>query len=125
MTGSRTPQRIQLRRTKGWRKPEGAVSVVRGTDWGNPYRVGQPVSITTPTSTGVEEYGYQPTVTPEIAVLLYRIWISGRLKQLIRQELAGRDLACWCPLTDTDGSPWPCHADVLLHIANTPAGAVR
>ncbi|WP_269062108.1 DUF4326 domain-containing protein [Salipiger marinus] len=26
-------------------------------------------------------------------------------------ELRGRDLACWCP----DG---PCHADVLLKIAN-------
>jgi len=30
----------------------------------------------------------------------------------VRRELAGRDLACWCPL---DG---PCHADVLIEIAN-------
>ncbi len=30
----------------------------------------------------------------------------------VRRELAGRDLACWCPL---DG---PCHADVLLEVAN-------
>ena len=30
----------------------------------------------------------------------------------IRAELRGRDLACWCPLTG------PCHADVLLEIAN-------
>ncbi|MDP6564592.1 MAG: DUF4326 domain-containing protein, partial [Alphaproteobacteria bacterium] len=30
----------------------------------------------------------------------------------IKRELAGRDLACWCRL---DG---PCHADVLLDIAN-------
>ena len=27
-------------------------------------------------------------------------------------ELRGHDLACWCPL---DG---PCHADVLLELAN-------
>ena len=27
-------------------------------------------------------------------------------------ELRGRDLACWCPLEG------PCHADVLLEIAN-------
>jgi hypothetical protein len=27
-------------------------------------------------------------------------------------ELRGRDLACWCPLDE------PCHADVLLEIAN-------
>ena len=31
--------------------------------------------------------------------------------QLIR-ALKGRDLACWCPLDQ------PCHADVLLEIAN-------
>jgi hypothetical protein len=30
----------------------------------------------------------------------------------IRRELAGRDLACWCDLDQ------PCHADVLLELAN-------
>ncbi|MBO0882015.1 MAG: DUF4326 domain-containing protein, partial [Mycobacterium sp.] len=30
----------------------------------------------------------------------------------IRAELRGHDLACWCPLEQ------PCHADVLLAIAN-------
>jgi hypothetical protein len=29
-----------------------------------------------------------------------------------RRELAGKDLACWCPLDQ------PCHADVLLELAN-------
>jgi hypothetical protein len=33
---------------------------------------------------------------------------------LIRHELRGKDLACWCPLGV------PCHADVLLEIANVP-----
>ena len=32
---------------------------------------------------------------------------------MIRNELAGLDLACWCPLDQ------PCHADILLDIANT------
>jgi hypothetical protein len=32
---------------------------------------------------------------------------------VILAELAGRDLVCWCPLSG------PCHADVLLKIANT------
>jgi hypothetical protein len=27
-------------------------------------------------------------------------------------ELLGKDLACWCPLGQ------PCHADVLLELAN-------
>lgn len=30
----------------------------------------------------------------------------------VQRELRGRDLACWCPLDQ------PCHADVLLEIAN-------
>lgn len=30
----------------------------------------------------------------------------------IRAELAGRNLACWCPLDE------PCHADVLRRLAN-------
>lgn len=39
----------------------------------------------------------------------------------IRRDLAGKDLACWCPLVDAEGRPVPCHASVLLTIANTPA----
>jgi hypothetical protein len=35
-----SPQRIQLRRTKGWRKPEGAIVVARPQRWGNPFRIG-------------------------------------------------------------------------------------
>lgn len=33
-------------------------------------------------------------------------------------ELAGLDLACWCPVWDEQGRRWPCHADVLLAVAN-------
>ena len=33
----------------------------------------------------------------------------------VRHELAGHDLACWCPLDS------PCHADVLLELANADA----
>jgi hypothetical protein len=33
---------------------------------------------------------------------------------LIRSALRGKNLACWCPLDQ------PCHADVLLEIANRP-----
>jgi hypothetical protein len=39
----------------------------------------------------------------------------------IRRNLSGHDLACWCPLTDADGQPVPCHADVLLALANPGA----
>ena len=30
----------------------------------------------------------------------------------IKHELKGKDLVCWC-------APQPCHADVLLEIANS------
>ena len=36
----------------------------------------------------------------------------------IRAEFAGHDLMCWCPLVDSEGKRVPCHADVLLEIAN-------
>lgn len=32
-----TPRRIQRRRSKGWRAPDGAVYVGRGSKWGNPF----------------------------------------------------------------------------------------
>ena len=92
-----TPQRIQRRRTKGWRMPEGAVYVGRGTKWGNPIRV-------------------EEGVTAQDAVNMYAFGIDyAGSPSAIRDELAGKDLACWCKL----GAP--CHADVLLELANGPA----
>jgi len=90
------PQRIQLSRAAGWRKPPGAIVVARPTRWGNPYRV-------TDGRSRAE------------AVKLYRQALdagSGPRRADIRRELGGHDLACWCPLTE------PRHADVLLAIAN-------
>lgn len=89
-----TPHRIQLSRVKGWRKPAGAVVVARPTRWGNPFPVA--------------EHGRAE------AVRRYREWLITRddLVAAARSELAGRDLACWCP-PDAE-----CHADVLLAVAN-------
>lgn len=36
----------------------------------------------------------------------------------VRRELAGKDLLCWCPLDDGEGNQVPCHASVLLEVAN-------
>lgn len=111
-----SPQRIQLRRTKGWRKPEGAIVVARPSRWGNPYRI--PSCI---------EEGF---ATPEAARARVVADFEGDLIAAIEHpwrqslpieirniadalpELRGRDLACWCPLDQ------PCHADVLLELAN-------
>jgi hypothetical protein len=90
-----TPKRLQLSRTKGWRKPEGAISVARPHKWGNPYKVGTP---------GVPNR--------EKAVRLYRQWLPTSAIASQLPELTGHDLACWCP---TDQA---CHADLLLELAN-------
>jgi hypothetical protein len=37
------PQRIQLSRRKGWRKPAGAIVVARSSKWGNRYAIGADV----------------------------------------------------------------------------------
>lgn len=109
-----SPRRIQQRRTKGWRKPEGAVAVGRGTKWGNPWKVypGEPES----RQRAVDLHSY---AIRKQEVFLWR-WEYGPMPSLekIRAELAGRDLMCWCPLVDAEGNPVPCHADVLLEIAN-------
>jgi hypothetical protein len=43
----------------------------------------------------------------------YREYLSGHPELLAAlSELRAKDLACWCPLDQ------PCHADVLLELAN-------
>ncbi len=63
--------------------------------------------------------------TVEQCITLYREWITGggphldwAPKATDLGELRGRDLACWCPLEDQHGNRVPCHADVLLELAN-------
>ncbi|MGD9752401.1 MAG: DUF4326 domain-containing protein [Acidimicrobiia bacterium] len=122
-----TPKRIQRKRTKGWRMPDGAVYVGRPTVWGSPYLVRQsPRFAGVPGCWYVEDRG--KTWTPEIdskraaielSVQVYRGNVLGfwnrNIREAVKHELGGKDLACWCPLDQ------PCHADVLLEIANRPA----
>ncbi|MFE1362605.1 DUF4326 domain-containing protein [Streptomyces harbinensis] len=123
------PARIQRRRNKGWRKPEGAVYVGRGSRWGNPFVIG--------------EDAYDRAHAAD----LYREWLEnnsyevhapGTTSQqrrdldalrdsIIRDApalLCGRDLMCWCPLPEP-GQPDHCHAAVLLELANARTEATR
>lgn len=122
------PERIQLQRKKGWRKPEGAIVVARPTKWGNPIRWDEYRKYPSPYWPGsgepldAEDMRRIPdaerrrwAVVDFEAALLHEI---GQLPgypsiEEIRAELAGRDLCCWCPESD------PCHADTLLRIANS------
>ncbi len=94
---SKPPRRIQRKRIKDWRLPPNTKCVDRSTKWGNPYKV--------------EDH---PRRTPEMVVRWFR---EDLLKLLERhpdtlKPLRGKNLACWCPLDQ------PCHADVLLELAN-------
>lgn len=87
------PHRIQRQRSKGWKMPEDAVYVGRPGKWGNPFFVGHD---------GVTDRAH--------AVRLYREFAA--IDRADIGELRGKNLACWCPLDE------PCHADVLLELAN-------
>lgn len=104
-------RRIQLRRTKGWRKPAGAVVVSRPSKWGNPYL-----------PSGFAGIGQDPSYEKVLAVTSFSVdLVAGRLKVSVadvRRELRGKDLACWCPLPKK-GEPDVCHAAVLLEVANS------
>lgn len=89
------PVRIQLRRTSGWKMPPNTVIVDRRTKWGNPFTKANSGNIDPALRFAVE-------VAPLLDV----------------SELRGKNLACWCKITDKDGNRVPCHADVLLEIAN-------
>lgn len=99
------PIRVQLSRRKGWRMPPNTVKVDRATVWGNRWHYEMP---------GGAAY----------AVDCYRRWLAGEkvgaikrptpeFLEALRANLHGKNLACWCPLDQ------PCHADVLLEIANS------
>jgi hypothetical protein len=97
------PQRIQLRRTKGWRKPVGAVVVSRPSKWGNRWRVSDFAAMGIANAAQVAVETFQSAL--ESGVLSVTV-------ADVRAELRGKDLLCWCK----PGAP--CHADVLLEVAN-------
>jgi hypothetical protein len=113
-----SPRRIQRRRTKGWKMPEGAVYVGRPSRWGNPFMVTRNRGDWTVIDDNDVVYDDWPT---EASARLHTVRLFAELSveygisfdvEAARTALAGHDLACWCPLDV------PCHADVLLRVAN-------
>jgi hypothetical protein len=80
------------------------VNCARPGRWGNPHKVGMCAVC------GVEH-------TQAEAVAEFRAELESAPED-VRRELRGKNLACWCRLDQ------PCHADVLLRVANeTEPGA--
>ncbi len=103
------PQRIQRKRTKGWKMPLNTVYVGRPTRWGNDWHMRDAKS------RGIDNERDRRAW----AVKQFRIDIEG-WRTLPWSDfhpdnitvLRGKNLACFCPLDQ------PCHADVLLELAN-------
>ncbi len=74
--------------------PANTVKVDRTTRWGNPHQGGE------------KERSWRSAAVEAFRLDNHRRPASDFV------ELRGKNLACWCPL---DG---PCHADVLLDLAN-------
>jgi hypothetical protein len=89
------PIRIQRRRTKGWRKPSGAIYAGRGSRYGNPFIVGKD--------------GDRGEVVTKYEILLRG---NNSLLEDIKTNLKGKDLMCFCSLDEV------CHVDTILRLAN-------
>lgn len=117
---SAAPVRLRLSRAKGFnlqahsRAVNGreAVKVDRSTRWGNPFR--GTVSWTRVTMDG-RVMSHQSGANAAVPIgMLRRLVCTPEFNAAVVRELRGKNLACWCALDS------PCHADVLLGIANRP-----
>lgn len=68
------------------------VYIGRPSKWGNPYEIGR-------------------DGTREEVIQKYREYAEGFSIAVIRRELGGKVLGCWC-------APKACHGDVLAEMAN-------
>ena len=102
--GDNMPERIQRKRSKGWKMPPNTVYVGRGSKFGNPFKI-------------TEDRDAREVVSA------FEIWLTvdgvhaGIPEKKVAildniEKLKGKNLACWCKI----GAP--CHADVLLKLVN-------
>lgn len=106
------PVRIQRSRAKGSHlravNSLPIVCVSRPSKWGNPFS----------TELGTAPASQKAKLRAN-SVAKFRRALFSRDAALgfdlddVRRELRGKNLACWCPLDE------PCHADVLLEVANS------
>jgi hypothetical protein len=133
MPETREPKRIQRKRAGGWRMPPNARSVTRPSKYGNPFvvyradcvchwEIHDPHHIAKRSEDYPERFDTKAAAV-KAAVELYELH-TGPMGAYefddvgqLRQDLAGKDLACWCPLPEPGQPDW-CHAAVLLRIVN-------
>lgn len=129
-------KRIQRKRSKGWKSPPNTVYVGRPTVWGNPFSVRKSLykdhwSVVFEGKSISAEFVTKRDAQAE-AVRLFEKWFNTEIADIgsdlhnFRNKygwrgfslacavnmLCGKNLSCWC------GENEPCHADVLLRLAN-------
>jgi hypothetical protein len=92
------PKRIQRKRTRGWRMPEGAYYVGRPTEYGNPFKVGHRYA---EGDSFLRHYGHlldDGLVTADNCLAAFEAYCQNvlRLHPSWLEPLRGKDLACWC-----------------------------
>lgn len=113
-----SPNRIQLKRRKGWQKPPDAIVVARPTKWGNPFTIKDAIE---------SGFAHDKDEAQTLVVQAFADWLQKgpqspwwfeagkeRWSQIVGniRSLRGHDLACWCRHDQE------CHADVLLEMSN-------
>lgn len=133
---SAPPVRLQLSRKKGFdlqatsQAKNGlvAVKIDRASSFGNPFPLWKGTSTSLGVTTPVWQVGTwsgpamwfreSENEARELSVKAFRAWLDHPAQSALRTQatkvLRGKNLACWCKADD------PCHADVLLEIANAP-----
>lgn len=105
------PIRIQMKPIKGWRIPTNTIYVGSPSKWKNPYKVGDKISLLNV----ITNEPYEREIDALGAKILFRAKVKSYGKAAEKEiisGLKGKNLACTCKIGD------PCHADVLLEIAN-------
>lgn len=95
------PKRIQRESTRGWKMPKNTIYVGRPSKWGNQFQC-------------LSRYESVKRFEESLNDWINNIYGYGEnhsYEEFIA-PLRGKNLACWCPLDQ------PCHADVLLKLAN-------
>ncbi len=122
------PRRIQRSRAKGWRMPEGAICVSRPNKYGNPWTwrqiaPGGPWEVRNLSRDRRECLKRTEEAARDQCIAYFREACTPPFRALSGAldfdpheiaRLRGKSLACWCRLDQ------PCHADVLLELANAP-----
>lgn len=117
----KTVKRIQRKRSKGWKMPENTLYVGRPTKFGNPFTekdFGRELALIL-FKDAVNGIFDATKVNDDIFIRAYKLNFNfyNRFGEkpinVIKRELKGKNLACFC------GENKPCHADILLQIANS------